>query len=163
MNVRAHNLQSPRRMPFPAVRECRWLAPFVCIPKCLPGASPSTTTASTPDWSHMATCLLSRTKPKFTFASSGNITAAQLSQFFDSSSFLVLWTLPVSPIFLAGILNCFPSFPPNFLSPVPRMLLNLLQCVTLHSSFVLDCFPDPWIVASSFYVLTWMGPMDISS
>lgn len=33
------------------------------------------------------------------------------------------------PNFLARILNGFPSFPPTFLSPVPRVLFNLLPSI----------------------------------
>lgn len=113
-------------MPCPAVRECRWLAPSVCTPKCLPCAPPLfTTTFSTPHWSQIAICLLIRPCQDSLLLLQGSL---QYPSWDSSLAWVCFWCygLYVFPKF-----SCqdFKVFSPNLPSSVPRMRLNLIPLI----------------------------------
>lgn len=124
VNMKIPNF-NPQRMPFPAVRGCRWLAPQTCAPEVSALHSSLPTTANTLHRSHMATPPTQPGHASSHFCFLQGIFQTPGRDTSGSSIFLLLWILPVTQISCQDV-NCFPSFSPNFLSPVPSVPLNLL-------------------------------------
>ena len=147
-------------MPFPAARECRWLARVllsqnVCLVFLFPSQPPSTHPSGGAIWSHR---LLALAMPRLSFASSGNTAAPRLRCLeYESLAQAWFWCHGpyLSPRFSCQDWEVFSQLFPDFLSSVPRVL-HVLQ--PFHSGFVPGCSADTWILASSSHLLTWMVP-----
>lgn len=113
-------------MPCPAVREWRWLAPSVCTPKLLS----SELLPSPPSSAHPAGAIWPHTYSAQPCQDSLLLLQGSLQHpsWDNSLAWVRFWCygLYVFPKF-----SCrdFELFPPNFPSPVPRLLLNFIPLI----------------------------------